>query len=996
MLKKYYQDLSVFKVNTEPNRAYYIPSCKCNVTDSKFDNKRVTMLNGNWDFKFFPSVLDFTFDVNSFDTIPVPANWQNHGYDKHQYTNTKYPIPYNPPYVPKENPCGLYQKTITIDKKDAQSYFFNFEGVDSCHYLYINDKFVGYSQVSHSTSEYDITEYIVNGDNKINIVVLKWCDGTYLEDQDKLRMTGIFRDIYILNRPKNHVRDYFIKTKLGTDKATVSVELDDNNANIEKTITISCACGDVIKEITTTESKVEFTLDNPTLWNAEKPYLYSITIKTENEVITDKFGVRDICINSDGVVLVNGIAVKFKGVNRHDSYSDTGYVSSIEQLTTDLKLMKQHNVNAIRTSHYPNRPEFYKLCDQYGFYVIDEADLETHGVIDRLADDGSNYSADALPGYTSFLGKFEHITNDPVFGPSIQDRMERLINRDKNRPCVVMWSMGNESGYGCNILESARWMKNFDDSRILHYESLYSTTEKKFEEFEIISKMYPSIDWIENEYFNNLEEKRPLVLCEFCHAMGNGPGDLREYYDLIYKYERFCGAFVWEWCDHTVIQGEQNGKVMYGYGGDFGEYPHDGNFCMDGLVYPDRTPHTGLFELKNAASPAHFSYCDKEKAYYVQNKLDFTDIGEIMDIEYTLTQKGLVIESGTINVSCKPHECAKLPIDFPTVSGERVFVMFKLINKVATPFIAVGDVLGFKQIDLSTAKTQVILATSGTAMDISECECGVTLAGNGFNYHYNKLTGSFDNITVNGKVITDKPIEFNTFRAPTDNDRNVRNTWYAHCINKVLPYTYDTTITPFADGVKINTTLSLTMIVMENLGDVDITWTVYNSGAIEVSYDAKIRDTVCYLPRFGLKMFANKELASCDYFGFGPYESYLDKNLASYKDTFSTTVSALHEDYIYPQENGSHYDCEFVKVYNDNLSLSVYGDSFSFNASVYSWEELEQKMHNYELEESGYTILSIDYKNSGIGSNSCGPALLEKYRLNEKEFSFNAKFEFKG
>ncbi len=995
MLANYYQDLNVFKVNLEPNRSYYIPSCECNITDQKEGNKRVMMLNGDWDFKFFPSVLDFDFNVDSFDILPVPSNWQMHGYDGHQYTNTRYPIPYNPPYVPKENPCGLYHKVITVDKCEDMSYYLNFEGVDSCHYLYINDSFVGYSQVSHSTAEYDITNYIVKGDNKVCIVVLKWCDGTYLEDQDKLRMSGIFRDLYILSRPKNHVRDYFIKTKLGDKSALVTVDLEVVGDCGERVVTLSYPCGEVISSITTNENHVEFTIENPTLWNAEKPYLYNITIKTEGEVITDNVGVRDICINDKGVVLVNGVAVKFRGVNRHDSYPDTGYVSSLEQITKDLMLMKQHNVNAIRTSHYPNRPEFYKLCDRYGFYVIDEADLETHGVVDRFVVDSEKIDPDVLPGYNSFDGMMENITNDPAYGAAIQDRMERLVYRDKNRPCVVMWSMGNESGYGCNILESAKWMKSFDGSRILHYESTCSTTEKEFAIFDIVSKMYPSVMWIEDEYFANKDEKRPLVLCEFCHAMGNGPGDLREYYDLIYRFDRFCGAFVWEWCDHAVIQGERSGKTMYGYGGDFGEYPHDVNFCMDGLVYPDRTPHTGLYELKQAAAPALFSYCDKEKAYYIENKLDFTDLIDQAQIRYTLTKDGKVIDTQLLDIKCAPHNKVKLPIEVNSLEGANIFVMFEIINKTATDFIAQGDVLGYKQFDISTEKQKPCLDTSGNDITVDEDNKGISLSGDGFNYHYNKLTGSFDNIKVNGKSITDRAIEFNVFRAPTDNDRNVRNTWYEHKLDRVSAYTYDTVVETIDNGIKITTDLSLVMVIMENLARVKVVWTVYNSGVIEVNYETVIRDSVCALPRFGLRIFADKALTDCSYLGYGPYESYIDKNLASYKGRFDTTVADLHEDYIYPQENGSHYGCDELSLTGGDRMIKVYGEDFSFNASVYTQEELEKKLHNYELEESGYTVICIDYKNCGIGSNSCGPALLPAYRFDEKEFSFKATIAFK-
>ena len=985
-LTGYYQDLNVTKVNTEPNRAYYIPSAPGRITSEKQDNERVCLLNGNWDFTWFRSVADYDPDCESHSVLSVPSVWQFNGYDRHQYTNTRYPIPYDPPFVPKENPCGVYKKTVCFASRTGMQAYMNFEGVDSCHYLYVNGCFAGYSQASHSTAEYNVTELLRDGENTFTVVVLKWCDGTYLEDQDKLRMSGIFRDVYILFRPQRHIRDFFIKTELHGDVASVAIDFVTCSA-LEKTITVKDAGGTEVYAGTVGENAA-FELTDPHLWSAEAPYLYELLIHTENECILERFGVRDVRINEAGVVTINGAAVKFKGVNRHDSYPDTGYAATAAQIINDLRLMKLHNINAIRTSHYPNCPDFYRLCDEYGFYVIDEADFEAHGVLDR-------YGEDYIDNETKFHSMFQTIADDPAFGGAIQDRMERLVHRDKNRACVIMWSMGNESGYGCNIQQSAQWIKSFDSSRILHYESLYSTEygcdfADGYPVFDIISRMYPSCDWIDG-YFANPGNKRPLVLCECCHAMGNGPGDLREYYGLLYKYDRFCGAFVWEWCDHAVLLGELNGKPMYGYGGDFGEFPHDGNFCMDGLVYPDRKPHTGLLELKQVAAPAVFT--QERDGFYATSRLDFTDLSAY-EIRCTVKRNGAVIYRESAVISCAPHECVKLPFAWGEIDGVRVYVIFEIITQQETALIPAGEAMGFKQFDLSTGQYVFAFEKSGPGLQVREDNKQININGQGFSYTFDKQAGGFDRIVRGDAVVTDRLVEFNLFRAPTDNDRKIKTQWIQNGLDRTRQYAYDTSIESVENGVRITSNLALTMTFLENACRICAVWTVYNSGVIAVEYRADVRENLPHLPRFGLRMFLNPTLTECEYFGMGPHESYNDKNLASYIDYFQSDIHNLHEDYIFPQENGSHCSCEYVKLSGGGLSLAAHGECFSFNASVYTQEELAQKRHNYELVASPYTVLCLDHSVGGIGSNSCGPELSEKYRLDSKKIDFKAVLVF--
>lgn len=983
MLEKYYENLDVVRVNTMPNRAFYLPSPAECPNEEKSDNQRILMLNGKWDFKYFSSVADFTFDCDKFDKLDVPSNWQNFGYDIHQYTNIRFAIPFNPPYVPKENPCGLYQRTFSIKKCDDNRYFLNLEGADSCHYIYINDKFVGYSQVSHSSSEYEVTDFLNDGENKINVVVLKWCDGTYVEDQDKFRMSGIFRDIFIVTRPKKFVFDYKIKSTINKNgSATVLLIMNSQKAKLEKSIAIYDMDNNEVAGVTVSSDSVSFELDNAALWSAETPNLYKIIIKTKDEAIVDHFGIREIVVK-DMVVLLNGKPIKFKGVNRHDSYPDTGYVASIEQITTDLRIMREHNINAIRTSHYPNCPEFYKLCDKYGFYVIDEADIESHGTSEMDRD----YSTD----------NYSFIPRDKRFVLTIVDRVERLVARDINRPSVVMWSLGNESGYGIATIAAIKSLKAMDNTRLVHYESTVITEEAEkngeyhFEDIDTYSKMYTSIPWMEKDFRESKEHTKPFILCEFAHAMGNGPGSLKEYYDLFYKYDDYCGGFVWEWCDHAVILStdDKTQKPCYGYGGDSGEFPHDANFCCDGLVYPDRTPHTGLYELKNAARPAHVTF-EKGK-YYIDNKLDFLDLADYIYLDVSIKQDGKLIFSEQMEVKSVPaHSKKPLDLKLPKVSGSRIYLMVESRLKNSNMLTKAGHSVGFDQFDISTAKADCKLPKASGKITVTETTKSVLLEGKDFKYTFNKNSGSFDYMEKCGAVITSKPVEFNVYRAPTDNDRNIKFKWSDEGFNRAITYTYETTVKQSADGVTITCPLSLTAIHKSNIAEVKAEWTVLNSGAVKLHTEVDAPSLLTSLPRFGIRMFLDNSFEQCEYFGYGPYESYNDKHLATYMDRFSASIGTMHEDYIYPQENSSHYNSEFVTVSNATTKLSaISAVPFSFNVSEYTQEELAEKNHNFELEKCGYKVLCLDYKQNGIGSNSCGPLPLECYQFNEKKFTFD-------
>lgn len=1086
IIPRHYENLHILHENTMPERNYYIPAEKAynSPLDARDHSDRVQFLNGTWKFRYYDSIYKLQdefysegYDISGFDDIPVPSVWQMHGYDYHQYTNVRYPFAFDPPYVPKDNPCGAYVTDFDYDQnEDAPLAHLNFEGVDSCFYVWLNGRYVGYSQVSHSTSEFDITEFIRNGSNRLCVLVLKWCDGSYLEDQDKFRMSGIFRDVYILKRSEGAVYDYFIKTSCDDindpTKADVTIDFTaftgyscvedrfsskpeimvdkgaDSNVDIEVTILDAdgsvCSSGCVKREIcaqsgtntnaaeiktTASSSSITLSIDSPVLWNAEKPYLYTIIIRCSGEVITDRIGIREITIENK-VVYINGMPIKFHGVNRHDSDPVTGFTISREQIIRDMSLMKQHNVNAIRTSHYPNVPYFYELCDEYGFYVIDEADIEAHGPSELFYSD-NNWDNKAARWN-------EPIANNPEFCESILDRIRRCVIRDKNRASVVIWSMGNESAYGVTFEEALAWVKSYDRSRLTHYESAQYTDGKRkydYSNLDLYSRMYPSISEMA-EYIDGDGDK-PYILCEYCHAMGNGPGDLEDYFQFFDSHETTCGGFVWEWCDHAIYKGKApNGKDMYAYGGDSGEVIHDSNFCMDGLVYPDRRPHTGLLEFKNINRPVRITGYDETKGVLtLHNYMDFTDIRDYLTMSYEVTCEGQVVTSGDIDTpSVAPHCDGNISLglisDSPTAADcssiaerfndtgciknmipHRAFL--RMIYKAAcdSTFVKEGDVLGFDEVELDSPKqnTNEILDktpalskaqdTTSAPLHISESDTEFVVSGSNFEYTFDRNTGNFTDIVVDGQELLSAPCDKTIWRAPTDNDRNIKNEWFRAHYDMVSERTYDTSCIVKDGCAVITCTSCLSAPTVQPILRINAEWTVSAEGTIASRMHVTKNSEFPMLPRFGVRMILRKNMQNINYIGMGPYESYIDKHHASWHGSFSASIDAMHEDYIMPQENGSHFDCSYVQISSlgendsktDMAAHSITVTSalpFSMNTSPYTAEELTNAAHNYELPESDKSVLCIDYRQNGIGSNSCGPELDEKYRFDEDEWEF--------
>jgi len=1001
IVPRYYEDLDFLHENTMPPRAYYIPASHRmeDLVEHREASDRLQLLNGMWKFRYFESIYDVKdafyesgYDTSGFDEIPVPGVWQVAGYDTHQYTNIRYPFPFDPPYVPQDIPCGAYVHTFSYAKdKKAPKVYLNFEGVDSCFYVWVNGVYTGYSQVSHATSEFDVTDVIEEGENTIAVLVLKWCDGSYLEDQDKFRMSGIFRDVYLLKRPEKAVQDYRITTEIAETCAKITLDIS-YYQETPVTVSVEDAAGNVVAQTEISKAgTVTLEIANPELWNTEHPYLYTLILQNADETIEDAIALRTVAIQ-ERVLYFNGQAIKLRGVNRHDSDPVTGFTVDVAKIKKDLTLMKEHNFNAIRSSHYPNAPYFYQMCDRYGFLVCDEADIEAHGPFMLYRKEDTDYNR--------FKKWNEKIADDPAWEQAILDRVKRMVARDKNRFCIIFWSMGNESAYGCNFEKALAWTKKYDPSRITQYESAryrnYDVTYD-YSNLDLYSRMYPALSEIE-EYLEK-DGSKPFLLVEYCHSMGNGPGDLEDYFQIIQKDARMCGGFVWEWCDHAVAHGlAKNGKTKYYYGGDHGETIHDGNFCMDGLVYPDRTPHTALLEYKNVYRPVRVvSYDEKTGRLVLHNYMDFDDISDYTDILYEVTVDGLCVQKGVLDeVSIAPHSDGVMTLKLDIPQSGKVYLKLRYQLKKELPLLPAKHELGFDEVLLAnadgrnqTAVKWLAEAEEKNEISVSETDTEITLKASDFTYAISKKTGLFTKLQYAGRDYLNHPMELNIWRAPTDNDMYIRAKWENAHFHEAYTRAYKVETIQNQYGVIVMSHVGVVAPTVQKILDVELVWKVESSGRItasmEVSKDAEFPE----LPRFGVRVFFNKNLSEASYYGMGPQESYRDKHRAASHGLYRSAVKDLHEDYIMPQENGSHFDCDYVELYNGRYGIAAVSETpFSFQASNYTQEMLAQAKHNYELEESDSTVLCIDYALNGIGSNSCGPEVLAAYRFDEKEFQF--------
>ena len=1019
IIPRHYENMAVLHENTEPYRCYYIPDAGRNdqLISLRESSQRIQMLSGcEWNFSYYPSIYDLKADffLPSYEAGDwwtgeyVPFSWQMKGYDNNQYTNIRYPFPYDPPYVPQDNPCGAYRHHFIWHKDHkAGCTFLNFEGVDSCFYVWLNGNYVGYSQIAHHRSEFDVTQYLTEGDNLLAVLVLKWCDGSYLEDQDKFRMSGIFRDVYLLNRPAAGIRDYQITTDLSADNKTADLRIrftfaGDHAVPVTITLLHTDGAGKELvdgKAVTVNETEVSLSVREPMLWNAEDPFLYTLIMETSNEVINERVGFRSVCVRNNQVLL-NGSPIKFNGVNRHESDPVNGAVMDYRQTLSDLMQIKENNFNAVRASHYPDVPYFYQLCDSIGLYVCDEADNESHGT-EALYFNEDNYNRKMQLSHA-------RIADNPDFIEPTLDRVRSMVISNRNRPSILIWSMGNESGYGCTFEKALEWTKTADPSRLTHYESAYYIADDREYDctnIDLYGRMYPPfgdiIDYLENE------PEIPLLLTEYCHAMGNGPGDFEDYHRLIEKYPALCGGFVWEFNDHAVLEGKTaDGREIWLYGGDSDELQHDGNFCLDGLVYPDRRPHTGLFEYKNTYRPLRCSYDPEAGKLTVSNQLDFTDPLDTISASYALILDGTRIAEGTLELPSIPPRTSKvldLPLTIPAKG--RCFLRISYVLKTAKGALPAGHELGFDEIripvaDPRYAKAQMIMNHTadceGAALICRDMEQEgeplIVASGAGFNYTFDKRTGMPISLIFSGEELLDKPVEYNFWRAPTDNDLPLVSKWKEQRLDHTAARAYEISLTCEKNDIVIRVRQSAGAMSVQPAVRMDTVWTVSSTGALTLRVNAVKDPEILTLPRIGIRLFLRKWLKMVSYYGMGPMETYIDKHQAAWHDAFSATLGELHEPYIRPQENGSHYDCDYVSVRGKGICLHVISaddNTFSFNASRYTQEELETKAHEHELTPCGSTVLCIDHRMAGTGSASCGPELQKAYRVDDDTYHFS-------
>lgn len=1008
--KLYHQSLTELHVGCEAPRAYFIPypSDAIAARDNRAESDRFRSLCGDWDFHYYASpkdLPDFTvegFSTEGFDKLTVPRSWQtvlDKGYDTPNYTNHAYPFPVDPPNVPNDNPCGLYVRSFAFDKvaNAGKKIYINFEGVDSCFYLYVNDKFVAYSQVSHMTSEIDVTDVLVGGENTLKVLVLKWCDGSYLEDQDKFRFSGIFREVYLLVRDEIHIRDLQVYTYLNDtlEKATANVKLSlTGSAAVSYRLLNPAGAFVGGGEVTLSgDGECELLVDHVLLWSDETPNLYTLCISCGSEYIRIPVGFRSVVIR-DRVIYINGKKVKAKGVNRHDSHPLLGSATPMEHMMKDLMLLKRHNVNMIRTSHYPNDPRLPGLCDKYGFYLCDETDLEAHGM------QANNY--------------WDELSDGKDWEAAYLDRVTRMYERDKNHPCVIMWSLGNESGVGHNQVVMADYLHARDPRNLVHCEDIsrrrYNLWRKLPEDphaldgfydahEDIESRMYPSLASIKEYYLDNPKAVRPFFLCEYSHAMGNGPGDLADYWELIYENDCFFGGCVWEMLDHSVATGDNRlADPHYIYGGDFGDKPNDSNFCVDGLVYPDRRPHTGMLELKEVLKPYRVSFNARTSTLTIKNLRRFADLSDL-DFVYTVEHNGKRVKASRISApSIAAESCAEFVLNLGVIpSGYNVLNVSAVQNDV-TDWADVGYEVGFDQTELSAdvlANAAVLPVYPAFTVETDDYEIRVSASDR--VYTFDTFHGTVSSILSSGRELLTSPIVPTIWRAPTDNDRRIKANWSKFGYDNAMLYCASCALSEqTADSVSVKATLSMSYYKNRPVLWMDVTYTVTSDGMLSLEYAVKRSDMpeLPPLPRFGITFSMPEETERLEYFGRGPVESYIDKRLASRLGHFETTVSEHFEHYVRPQENMAHADTKWMQV-SSIAGNGIYAlrDSmdFSFNCSHFTQKQLTETMHDYELVPLKDTVVHIDYRHAGIGSNSCGPELLEKYRLAEKEFTFRVK-----
>ena len=969
-------------------------------------------LNGQWKFncvrKPDDRPKDFykpDFDVTSWAEIPVPSNWEMHGYDKAIYLNIRYPHPTNPPYIAHDyNPVGSYRREFTIpDSWDGRQVFLHFDGVQSAFYVWINGQMVGYSEDSMTPAEFNVTPYLQKGKNIIAVEVYRWSDGSYLEDQDFIRFSGIHRNVCLFSTPSAHISDFFVRAtlddqykdgvlmirpKLATYREdaqlkgwTVQAQLYDSEKKAVLAQPLKIDTRKILGEQYPQRDNVRFALMQATVpnvkkWSDETPNLYALVLTLHDssgklvEAESCRVGFRKVEIK-DGQFFVNGQSIRFFGVNRHEHDPDFARAVPVSRMIEDIKLMKSNNINAVRTAHYPNDPRWYDLCDQYGIYLMDEANLETHGVGGLLS-------------------------NIPAWHTAFMERAIRMVERDKNHPSVVFWSLGNESGCGPNHAAMAAWIHDYDPTRPVHYEGA-AGTPRDWPYVDVISRMYARIPEIVR-IATDPTDTRPMVLCEYMHAMGNSDGNLKDYWQAIRAHKRLIGGFIWDWVDQGIRMKTPDGKgYFWAYGGDFGDNPNDGNFCCNGLTEPDRKPNPSLRELKKIYQRIHVTPVDVlAGTFSAENEYDFRSL-DFVDGSWELTCDGAVVQEGKLaKLTLAPKQTQKIeiPLRKPELKAGAEYwlkVTFTLAEDAS--WATRGHVVAWDQfqVPFEALAPALVAIDQMPQVTLREQDKAYAISGKDFVVTIGKATGAIESLKLKGAELVTSPLVPNFWRAPTDNDvgnkmpvrlavwrkagqnRSVKSVKAEQVKPQLARITAEATI-PAGDNSTYRTT-----------------YNVYGSGDIVIEGSMNPSGNLPELPRFGMQMAIPARYSAMTYLGRGPYENYWDRNTGSAVGVYSGSVEELTHVYTRPQENGNRTDVRWLTLTDGKGAglLAVGMPLLSVSAWPFSMEDLEKAMHINELPRRDFVTVNLDYKQMGVGGDdSWGARTHPEYLLPAKAYTY--------
>ncbi len=953
------------------------------------DSENTFSLNGKWQFMYLDApeyspegFFKPNFESDKFDSIEVPSCWQLNGYGQMRYIDELYPFQVNPPLVPINNPTGIYKRKFNY-KLTGNREILRFYGVDSAYHIWINGKEAGFAKISRALTEFDITDLLIDGENDITVRVYQWSDGSYLEDQDMWWLSGIFRDVEILSQSKNHVNDVYIKTTLSENytKAQINAEIDFSGECKNVEVSLYDQNKNKVMDLTYNEKTCVYTaqIKNPLLWSAETPNLYYIGINIpKEEFVPVEFGIREIKLEGSNF-FINGKAVMLKGINRHDVNCKTARTVSFDDMLWDIKTMKQYNINAVRTSHYPNHPYLIHLCNVYGLYVISEADLECHGFED--------------------VGYWNWLANSNLWTNAFIERAMTMVKTFKNNPSVIMWSLGNESGFGSNFYKMGEAVRAYDSTRLIHYEGDYDAAIS-----DVYSSMYPNTERIEQRAMRN--EEKPFILCEYCHAMGNGPGALKEHMDLMKKYKRFQGGFIWEWIDHGIESFDENGNIFYKYGGDYGEWPNNGNFCMDGMVFPWREPSPSLLEYKKVISPVIISNGNNKNKITVKNEYDFISL-EHLNLTWELLENGLVIQNGDLgafDIKSFEEKEISLPVAAFTAKPNAEYrIHIKFTTNRDFNWAAKGHLVAWEDLPYETDNTQISAHAIKSPLRISENQFETVISGDKFSVTFDNLFGKLTKIQKDGKEYLDDGISMDFWRADIDNDMYIKNDRK----KKYFMQLFESRPTEFKvanenDFVKVEITTREAPVSQAYGFDVKWVYKIYSDGIISLNLLGKKVNTHLNapyeLPRIGIKFAMPNEFDNVTWYGLGDGENYVDSKTAAMTGRWNKTVQELHTPYPFPQENGNRGGIRWVSFDNKNSGLLIKSTDkqYEFTAHDYTAEALDNAKHLNELKHCHKTIVNIDVMNTGVGSNSCGQGPLDCYKCKFDDFSMNVEFSVFG